>query len=231
MNIAIIPARGGSKRIPRKNIKLFSGKPIIAWSIEAAKKSALFDHVVVSTEDAEIAEVAKRLGAEVPFVRPMALSGDGGSTDSVLLHAVAQCEAIYGPISYGCCIYPTSPLLAADDLAGALRLLQAHQATSAFPVVKFDFPIEQAFVLDGVRPRAKWPEKMLAMSQDLDDHFHDAGMFYWFDARKYLAARELFSSDAVTFQISAHRCQDINTFDDWTRAEIKHRILLEDGVK
>ena len=227
MKIAIITARGGSKRILRKNIKDFCGKPMIAWSIEAAKASGLFGHIIVSTDDAEIAEVAKEWGAEVPFMRPPELSDDDTSTDSVLLHAVQECQHIYENIRQGCCVYPTAPFLASDDLNRGFQMLLEHKATSAFPVVKYDFPIEQAFLLDGVRPCAMWPDKLEERSQDLPDHYHDAGMFYWFDVEKFLTERRLFCVDSVAFVISNDRCQDINTLEDWERAEIKFRVMAE----
>lgn len=225
--IAIIPARGGSKRILRKNIKDFCGKPMIAWSIEVAKASGLFDHIIVSTDDAEIAEVAKEWGAEVPFIRPPELSDDHASTDSVVLHAVQESQRIYGSLRQGCCVYPTSPFLTTGDLNHSLGMLLAHKATSAFPVVKYDFPIGQAFVLDGVRPRAKWPDKLMARSQDLPDHYHDAGMFYWFDVEKFVSASRLFCDDSAVFVIPRDRCQDINTPEDWDRAELKFRVITE----
>ena len=223
--VAIIPARGGSRRIPRKNIRNFCGKPMIAWPIEAAKASGLFDHIIVSTDDAEIAEVAKELGAEVPFIRPPELSDDHASTDSVVLHAMQESQRIYGSLRQGCCVYPTSPFLTTGDLNRGLSILLAHKATSAFPVVKYDFPIEQALLLNGTRPCAKWPDKLMERSQDLPDHYHDAGMFYWFDVEKFLTESRLFCVDSVAFVISSDRCQDINTVEDWARAELKYRIM------
>lgn len=223
--VAIIPARGGSKRIPRKNIRDFLGKPIIAYALDAVKASGLFDRVLVSTDDDEIAQVASSSGADVPFRRPAQLSNDDATTDGVLLHAVAECLRLYGPIQHGCCIYPTSPFLRTEDLARGLELLIKHRATCAFPVVKYDFPVEQAFLLDGVRPRARWPERLLARSQDLEDHYHDAGMFYWFDVDKFCGQGRLFSEDCVVFPIPADHCQDINTPQDWERAELKYRII------
>jgi pseudaminic acid cytidylyltransferase len=227
MNVAVIPARGGSKRIPRKNIKYFCGKPMIAWSIEVAKVSGLFDHIIVTTDDDEIAEVAKEWGAEVPFMRPPDLSDDHASTDSVVLHAVQESQRIYGSLGQGCCVYPTNPFLTIGDLNRGLDMLLTHRATSAFPVVKYDFPIEQAFLLDGARPSAKWPDKLKERSQDLPDHYHDAGMFYWFDVEKFLTETRLFCVDSVAFVIPSDRCQDMNTPEDWEHAEIKFRVMAE----
>lgn len=224
--VAIVPARGGSKRIPRKNIKDFLGKPMIAYALDTLRDSGLFDDIVVSTDDDEIAEVSRRHGADVPFRRPAHLSDDEASTDAVLLHAVAECRRLLGPMRLGCCVYPTSPFLTVEDLAEGRELLLAHEATSAFPVVRYDFPIEQAFVLEGARARAKWPDRMAVRSQDLTPHYHDAGMFYWFDVGKYVRAGDLFCDDNVVFVIAADRCQDINTPEDWTRAELKYRAAL-----
>ena len=227
--IAVIPARGGSKRIPRKNVRDFCGKPMIAWPIEELRAARLFDHIVVSTDDAEIAATAKKCGAEVPFSRPRELADDQASTDSVLLHALTECQRIYGAIERGCCVYPTTPFLAVADLRAGLDLLLANRATSAFPVVRYDFPIEQAFVLEGARPVARWPEKLAARSQDLRDHFHDAGVFYWFDAGKFTKSRVLFGDDSVAFPIDPSRCQDINTEADWAQAELKFNLLRQAG--
>jgi pseudaminic acid cytidylyltransferase len=225
MRIAIVPARGGSKRIPGKNLRPFLGRPLISYAIETVVASKLFDRVIVSTDDREIAELAKRCGADVPFLRPAELADDHASTDAVLLHALAESERTYGASEHGCCVYATNPFLSAHDLAHGLEFLKAHDATSAFPVVKYDFPIEQAFVLEGARPRPRWPEMLNARSQDLAEHFHDAGMFYWFNVKKYLRARELFCDDSVAFELPAERCQDINSEADWAKAELKYRIL------
>lgn len=225
MRVAIIPARGGSKRIPRKNIEEFCGKPMIAWPIEVAKASGLFDHIVVSTDDDEIGNVAKAWGAELPFLRPAALSDDHASTDRVVLHAVEESEKCYGKLDQACCIYPTSPFLTADDLRRGLHMLLEHAACTAFPLVKYDFPIEQAFLLEGARPCAKWPEQLDLRSQDLRDHYHDAGMFYWFDVHKFLEKPQLFAADSVAFEIPATHCQDINTAEDWEYAEMKFELL------
>ena len=226
-SIAIVLARGGSKRIPRKNIKDFCGKPMIAWVLEEARESGLFTHVMVSTDDAEIADVAGQWGAEVPFLRPAELSDDYASTDQVLQHVLRQCQNFYGNLQYACCLYPVSPFLTRDDLSRTLDLLITNQATAAFPVVRFDFPIEQAFQLDGARLRSRWPEQLDERSQDLPDHYHDAGMFYWVDVPRFLEVGQLFCEDAVATVLSSDRCQDINTFEDWEHAELKFRILAE----
>ena len=226
MRYAIIPARGGSKRIPRKNVKDFLGKPIIAYAIETLKRSALFDHVVVSTDDEEIAETALSFGAEAPFRRPKSLSDDHASTDKVVLHAVEQIHALHGPADHACCAYPTTPLMTPDMLHQGLDLMVEHEAPSAFPIVRFDFPIEQALILqDRVHPRFRSPELIDARSQDLTPHFHDAGMFYWFAPDRFLKSGSLFSDESVVFEVPAERCQDINTPGDWAIAELKYQRL------
>lgn len=223
MRYAVIPARGGSKRIPRKNVKAFLGKPVIAYAIETLNESSLFDRVIVSTDDNEIAEVAKRFGAEVPFVRPPELSDDHASTDAVLTHAVEQ---IGGRYEQACCVYPANPLLTAEMLRQGLELMIERDAPSAFPVVRYDFPVEQALVLeDGVHPKFRWPELVDARSQDLTTHYHDAGMFYWFVPDRFLASGRLFMEDSVVFEVPPQRCHDINTPEDWAIAELKYQRL------
>ena len=226
MKLAIIPARGGSKRIPRKNIREFLGKPVIAYAIGAANRSGLFDHILVSTDDPDIAEVANSCGAMTPFPRPSELGGDQVSTDAVLIHAVEEAKRLYGKVEHACCIYPVNPLLSEAALLAGLHLLVEHRAPSSFPVVRYDFPIEQALELkDGVHPRFRQPELVSARSQDLPIAFHDAGMFYWFDPAALLASGRLFSDDSVAFEIPADRCQDINTQEDWAVAELKYLRL------
>lgn len=229
MRLAIFPARGGSKRIPRKNVRDFLGKPMIAWPLEEAKSSGLFDHLIVSTDDDEIAEIARSYGAEVPFVRPSTLANDTASTDQVLIHAVTESRRLYGDVEQACCIYPANPFLSRADLLFGLNLLLEHRAISAFPVVRYDFPLEQAFTLDGVRPVAVWPEKLDEISQNLKPYYHDAGMFYWFDVVKFLKVERLFAANSVVFNVPALRCQDINTPEDWEAAEVKFRVLTSLG--
>lgn len=225
--IAIIPARGGSRRIPRKNIKPFLGRPIIAYPIATLLGSGLFDHVVVSTDDDEIAEIATSLGAEVPFRRPAALASDVATTDEVVLHALAECERSFGTVDAGCCVYPTAPFVTEQMLTRGLELLRRCGATTAFPVVAFDFPIQQAMRVRGVRPEFVNPGLSVARSQDLEAHYHDAGLFYWFDAARFRREGALFAADSVVFPISRNQCQDINTFEDWGSAEFKYGAWLD----
>lgn len=202
---------------------------MIAWAIEAARSSALFDHIVVSTEDPDVARIAREAGADVPFVRPASLADDATSTDAVLLHALGECERAYGDVEFGCCIYPTVPFLTTEALARGLALLRNEHAAACFPVVRYDFPIEQAFTLHGAHPRPEWPDKLLARSQDLPEHYHDAGMFYWVDASRFLADPRIFNAQSVAFIISPDEAQDINTPEDWARAELKLAILRARG--
>lgn len=223
--VAVILARGGSKRIPRKNVRLFHGLPLLAYPIRAAAASGIFDHVIVSTDDPAIADLAREHGAAVPFMRPAELADDHAGTDAAFAHSLREAERSLGSIDFACCLYPT-PFVVADDLSRGFELLAEHTgATSAFPVVAYDFPIEQAFTLDGARVKARWPQLLDARSQDLTPHYHDAGLFYWCRTRRFLDAGRLFTDDAVAFVVAADRCQDINTPEDWHAAEWKFAHL------
>ncbi|MDB5339615.1 MAG: N-Acetylneuraminate cytidylyltransferase [Planctomycetaceae bacterium] len=232
MRIAVIPARGGSKRIPRKNIKAFCGKPMIAWPIEAAKASGLFEHVVVSTDDAEIAEVARNFGAEVPFMRPATLSDDYTGTSPVIAHAIERCKEAGWVADTVCCIYATAPLLAVTDLLRGLTALDETGAEFAFSVTSYAFPVQRAIKLskDG-RVEMFQPAYFHTRSQDLDEAFHDAGQFYWGRASAWLEQLPLFADHSTAVQIPRFRVQDIDTSEDWERAEYLARaIRLEQEV-
>ena len=220
MRLAVIPARGGSKRIPRKNIKLFGGQPMIAWSIAAAKQSGCFDRIVVSTDDAEVAQVAQAHGAEVPFVRPPELSDDYAGTIPVIAHAVGW-QNQHGPQAQEvCCIYATAPFVQAQDLQRGLTVMQTSGAQYAFSVTSYAFPIQRAIRITPERRVAMFqPEHFGTRSQDLEEAWHDAGQFYWGEARAWLAGKPLFSQDATPVPLPRHRVQDIDTPEDWQRAE------------
>lgn len=223
MRLAVIPARGGSKRIPRKNIRPFGGRPMIAWSIDAALQSGCFDRVIVSTDDEQIAEAARAAGASVPFMRPAALSDDHTGTIPVVAHAVQWMmdhgDAGDAPTEV-CCLYATAPFVQAADLQRGLGLLQSSGAQYAFSVTSYAFPIQRAIRLDGQGRVAMFdPTQFNTRSQDLEEAFHDAGQFYWGRASAWLQGLRLFSPDAVAVHLPRHRVQDIDTPEDWTRAE------------
>ncbi|WP_131110556.1 pseudaminic acid cytidylyltransferase [Sulfuricystis thermophila] len=220
MRLAVIPARGGSKRIPRKNIRPFAGLPIIAWSIRAAIESRCFDRILVSTDDEEIAAVARAFGAETPFLRPRELADDHTGTIPVVAHAIDWQNEQSMPATEVCCIYATAPFVRAEDLQRGLQVLQESGAEYAFSVTTYPFPIQRAIRItaDG-RVEMLQPEHFHSRSQDLEEAWHDAGQFYWGRAAAWLAGKPLFSHDAAPVPLPRHRVQDIDTLEDWERAE------------
>ncbi|EEA03765.1 acylneuraminate cytidylyltransferase [Burkholderia sp. H160] len=229
--VAIIPARGGSKRIPRKNIRLFHGLPIIAYSIRAARASGLFDRIVVTTDDEEIARVAREYGAETPFMRPEALSDDHAGTMGVVQHAIDELARLGDAPTLACCIYATAPFLQPGFLRQGLQLLEAHTDRSyAFSVTTFGFPVQRALrvTADGGLD-AIYPEYRLVRSQDLDEAWHDAGQFYWGRADAWLRGDTLFSPAALPVALPRHLVQDIDTPEDWRRAEWMYAALTAAG--
>ena len=227
MKVAIIPARGGSKRIPRKNIREFCGKPIIAWSIEAALASGCFDKVIVSTDDEEIAAVATACGAEVPFLRPRELSDDHATTVAVIKHATDWLVFNGSHIESVCCIYATAPFVTAVDLVRGYETLVGSGSQYAFSVTSFPFPIQRAIKLtDAGRVQMFQPENFLTRSQDLEEAFHDAGQFYWGRADAFRSLVPIFSPAAAAVVIPRHRVQDIDTPEDWIRAELLFKLQL-----
>lgn len=220
MKIAVIPARGGSKRIPRKNIRMFAGRPMIAYAIDTARRSGLFEHVVVSTDDPEIADTARRLGAEVPFTRPAELSDDYTPTVPVIAHAVTACRALGWSVSHACCLYPAIPLVRPEDVAEALRLLEQHGNVGyTFPVTPFPSAIQRALkrAADG-RVEPFHPEHVNTRTQDLEPAFHDAGQFYWASADTWLAGLPVHANGRAIV-LPNWRVVDIDTPEDWERAE------------
>lgn len=222
-NLAIIPARGGSKRIPRKNIRPFLGKPILAYSIEVALQSQLFDEVMVSTEDAEIAELARSFGAKVPFQRSQKNADDYASTSEVLVEVLTDYEAIGQCFDYGCCIYPTAPFITVDVLTKAWTLLQDNCYDSVFPVLRFSYPIQRALHLDGAQANMIWPEYATTRSQDLTPAYHDAGQYYWFNVAAMRQKRQLWTDHSGVIIIADLDAHDIDTLEDWTVAEFKYQ--------
>jgi N-acylneuraminate cytidylyltransferase len=226
MKIAVIPARGGSKRIPRKNIKDFCGKPMIAWSIEAAKASGLFDHIIVSTDDAEIAEVAKQWSAEVPFMRPAELSNDHAGTTEVIAHATQWALGQGWPVTAVCCIYATAPFVQADDLKRGLEALESGDWAYAFTVTDYAAPIFRSFQKNtdsGIE--MFFPEHFSTRSQDLPTALHDAGQFYWGRPSAWMEGKRIFDRHSMPIVIPRWRVQDIDEQDDWIRAELTFNQL------
>ncbi len=221
--IAIIPARGGSKRIPGKNIRFFCGKPLISYSITAALKSDLFSRVIVSTDDEEIARTARAFGAEIPFMRPPELSDDFTVTDDVIIHALSHLKSDLP--EYACCIYATAPFITAEDLQRGLFLLIEHDAATAISATTFPACIHRALsVNQSGRLEMVWPENYLKRSQDFSAAWHDAGQFYWMNTRKYLKESKLFSSDAIPIPLPRKQVQDIDDAEDWETAELLYNL-------
>ena len=232
MQLAIIPARGGSKRIPRKNIKIFHGQPMIAWSIQAAFKSGCFDEVWVSTDDVEIAQVAQEYGAKVPFLRPEELSNDFATTADVMQHAVKffEDEKKVRP-DYICCLYATAPFVEQQDLLNGLSLIQAEKVNYVFSATTFPFPIQRAIKLtENGYVEMFSPEHFNTRSQDLQEAWHDAGQFYWGTAEAWLNKSIIFSEQSKIVELPRYRVQDIDTQNDWSRAELMANLLLDTQV-
>jgi len=227
--IAIITARGGSKRIPRKNIKDFLGKPIIAYSIEAALRSNLFDEVMVSTEDEEIAEVAKKYGARVPFLRSNKNADDYASTVDVLIEVLEAYKKQKFTYDYGCCIYPTAPFVNAEILANSLKVLLANGFDSVFPVVAFGNPIQRALAKDAHgKVSMIHPEHRNTRSQDLEKTYFDAGQFYWFSTKKLIHQKSLWTGNTGVIELNENQAQDIDNPIDWKLAELKFKLQFEE---
>lgn len=228
MNVAIIPARGGSKRIPRKNVRPFCGKPMLAWSIEALRDSGSVDRIVVSTDDDEIAQTALSLGAELPFRRPAELANDHAATLPVMAHAVGALRELGWKLDSVCCAYATAPLMNPDDLRRAREELEVSAADYVFTCTTFAFPIQRALRASaegGVEPM--FPESIQKRSQDLPTAFHDAGQFYWGTVDAYARQAPIFSSRSRPFLIPRYRVQDIDTEEDWLRAELLFRSFKD----
>lgn len=232
MRLAVIPARGGSKRIPRKNIKAFCGKPMIARSIEAALASECFDEVIVSTDDAEIADVARHYGAAVPFMRPVELSNDYAGTTPVIRHAVEWYQQHGKKPEQVCCIYATAPFVQAEDIRRGFHLLSELDVDYAFSVASFAFPVQRAIrITPNTRVDMLYPEYANTRSQDLEEAFHDAGQFYWGRADSWVEEKPIFSADAVPVILPRFLVQDIDTVEDWHRAELMYKAWQQSAVE
>lgn len=230
-NVAIITARGGSKRIPRKNIKPFLGKPMLQYSIEAALQSGIFDEVMVSTEDEEIAQIAIKAGAKVPFYRSEKTANDFATTADVIQEVLETYDTQGKHFDYACCIYPTAPFITPKRLIEGMELLEKNQADSAMPVVQFSFPPQRCVVRNGEYITPKWPECMPMRSQDLEPMYHDAGQFYWIDTKAFSEQHTVIMKKTVPVILSEMDVQDIDTEEDWAMAELKMKMLRETGEK
>lgn len=226
--LAIITARGGSKRIPRKNIKEFCGKPILAYSIEAALGTGLFDTVMVSTEDEEIAQVAREYGAQVPFYRSAATADDFATTNDVLLEVLEEYEKRGEHFDMACCIYPTAPFITADKIKSAVEKLQTSDADTLIPVVAFSYPPQRAMIEVEGRLVFEYPQYLDSRSQDLTPHYHDAGQFYVFRTEAFRKNKKLMVGNIIPFALSEKEVQDIDNQTDWELAEMKYHLMKED---
>jgi len=227
--IAIITARGGSKRIPGKNIKDFLGKPIIAYSIMAALESGCFDEVMVSTDSDEIASIAQSFGANIPFLRSAATSDDIASTADVLVEVLNDYIERGLEYDYACCVYPTAPFITAQKLQKGYELLIETGADSVLPVARFSYPIQRSLQIENNRLSMLWPEHMDTRSQDLPPAYHDSGQFYWLKVPSFLQTRKLFTSYSVPIVVPELEVQDIDSEDDWKIAEMKYLAIQKTG--
>lgn len=225
--LAIITARGGSKRIPKKNIKEFSGKPIIAYSIEAALESGIFDEVMVSTDSEEIADIAVQCGAKVPFMRSAAASDDFATTNDVLKEVVAEYASRGIQFDYVCCLYPTAPFITRNKIIEAFNLLKNNDVDQVVSVVRFSFPPQRCYVINKEGNLVyKWPENQSRRSQDLEPFYHDAGQFYFYNARVFYDEKNPTNFLSKAYELSDLEVQDIDNIEDWKIAEMKYKLML-----
>lgn len=228
-SVAIITARGGSKRIPRKNIRPFLGKPILEYSIEAALQTELFEEVMVSTDDTEIAQIAQQAGAKVPFFRSEETANDFATTADVIAEVLTAYAQTGKEFQAACCIYPTAPFVTANMLSTAMQLLEQEQADCVIPVVKFSFPPQRGVVINQGRIVPKWPENMTKRSQDLESLYHDCGQFYCLNVERFLQQKAIWMEHAVPLIQEERYVQDIDTLEDWALAEMKYKLLQAEG--
>lgn len=230
MVVAIIPARGGSSRIPHKNIRLFSGKPMISYSIMAAQSSGVFNRIIVSTDSEDIAKIANDYGAEVPFMRPIELSDNYTPTAPVILHALNWLSSHELSTEYACCIYATAPFIRPEFIKMGYEIMVRNNVASAFPVTTFPFPIFRALKINANgHLEMFWPEYELTRSQDLPEAFHDAGQFYWLKVESFLKTKKIYSQDAMPIRVPRYLVQDLDTIEDWETAERMFKATNLDG--
>lgn len=225
--IAIITARGGSKRIPRKNVKEFLGKPILCYSIEAALGSGLFEEVMVSTDDEEIASIARAAGAKVPFMRSEKTANDYATTDDVLLEVLEEYEKRGQKFEYMACIYPTAPFVTGEKLDAAMKLIVEKNGEGVMPVVSFSFPPQRGMAIRNGNLEYCYPENAAKRSQDLETMYHDCGQFYIYDVEKYLACKGDLPNGYIPLEVPELEVQDIDNTSDWILAEMKYKMMLE----
>jgi N-acylneuraminate cytidylyltransferase len=225
--IAIIPARGGSKRIPRKNMKAFCGKPIIGYSIEATLESGIFDEVMVSTDDFEIAEIARQFGAAIPFMRSPETSDDFATTSDVLFEVLSKYKTKDRTFDLFCCVYPAAPMTISDYLREAMELLHNTGAPSVIPVVRYSSPPQRAFRVQAGGLQMLYPEYLNVRSQDIEPLYHDCGMFYCVNTSAFLQKKQMVMDNSLPYIMSEKVVQDIDTLDDWEMAELKYKMLQE----
>lgn len=225
--LTIIPARGGSKRIPRKNIKLFLGKPIIQYSIESAFNANLFDEIMVSTDDIQIAEISKSLGANVPFMRSKENSNDYAGTSEVVFEVLREYQNRNILFDYCFCIYPTAPLIKVKNIVTGFNLLKEKKFDSLFPVVKYSHPIQRSYQIVNDKLVMNGEVNLYKRTQDLTPNFHDAGQFYWIKVNKFLENKKIMTNNTGTIELSELEVQDIDNEDDWKIAEMKYKLLRD----
>ena len=225
MKLAVITARGGSKRIPRKNIREFCGKPILAYSVEAALQSEVFDKVMVSTDDPEIARIAEQYGAEVPFFRSEKTANDYATTNDVLLEVLDELEKRGERYEFTCCLYPTAPFVTPEKLKSAAARLIASDADTLIPVTAFSYPPQRAMVVRDERLVFEYPQYLDSRSQDLEPHYHDVGQFYVFRTEAFRRNRRLMVGNILPMVIPETEVQDIDNLTDWEIAEMKYRLM------
>jgi N-acylneuraminate cytidylyltransferase len=223
-NVCIIPARGGSKRIPRKNIRDFLGKPIIAYSIQAAIDSKLFDEVMVSTDDEEIASIAVAHGAAIPFIRSKKNADDYAPTVEVLIEVLNSYKNIGKEFSLGCCIYPTAPLISVSRLLQGLKTIQNGNYNTVFPITRFSYPIWRALQITNDKVNMIWPKYLSTPSQEMPLAFHDAGQWYWFKSDQLIHERQLWTNNSFGVELDELEVQDIDNEQDWKLAELKFKF-------
>lgn len=226
--IAIIPARGGSKRIPRKNIRPFFGKPVIEYSINTARGCGLFEEIMVSTDDEEIATIARDAGASVPFYRSEQTSNDHAGIVDVIKEVLLRYKQSGNEFDCFCCILPTAPLLRPERLNEAFEIMMNGNYDSVFPVVQFSYPIQRALTVENLRARMLWPENYAKRSQDLQPAYHDAGQFYWMWTDRFFSQNKVFAENSGAVVLSEREVQDIDTEEDWILAEMKYRLIKGD---